>query len=141
MILIRFKPFSPVLPFLCEKKLKLKQSSLSQKSVFIWQKIIFTRKNLKNFYRTYFNFEGKKTVVKTMLMSPLLPYSRTMYPLLISMVVVFSEASSTVIPVYIGIFVPTNNCIYAICIPLCKKGIFFLDQVKEFQTTDHFQIF
>ena len=25
MILIRFKPFSPVLPFLCEKKLKLKQ--------------------------------------------------------------------------------------------------------------------
>ena len=45
----------------------------------------------------------------------------------------FLEARSAVIIIYIGIFMPTNNYTFAICIPLSEEGFSFLAGQKNFK--------
>ena len=56
-----------------------------------------------------------------------------MYPFLIFIVTMFSEARSAVIIIYIGIFRPTNNYIFAICIPLSEEGFSSLAGQNNFK--------
>ena len=45
----------------------------------------------------------------------------------------FLEARSAVIIIYIGIFMPTNNYTFAICIPLNEEGFSSLAGQKNFK--------
>ena len=64
--------FSSCTVFSVSKKLKIKQMVYHKKSVSVRQKLIFKRKNPKYFHRTYFNFDGKKLIVKTLFIKLLL---------------------------------------------------------------------
>ena len=71
MVLTGSKPFPPVINCYVEK-LKLNQVAYHKKGVSIRQKPIFKRKNPVCFHCSYFNFEGKKLIVKTLFIKPLL---------------------------------------------------------------------
>ena len=71
MILIGPKPFPPALHLLCRKAYSNKDG-LSLYGVTVQQKTNFYRRNPIYFHHTFFNFEGKKLIVKKLFIKPLL---------------------------------------------------------------------